>query len=133
LVAWQRADDLFIKVHQLTLKAFPPYERYELGRQVRKAAYSVAGNIVEGFERRHLRDRLHFLNIAEAPLAEIGYCIHVAGRLGYLTADVVESLEQEIRMASAPLKGLMRSTRAELLAKGASVVVTRPTCLTGPT
>ena len=30
LVAWQRADDLFIKLHQLSLKAFPAYERFEL-------------------------------------------------------------------------------------------------------
>ena len=31
LVAWQRADDLFIRLHQLSLKAFPAYERFELG------------------------------------------------------------------------------------------------------
>ena len=80
LVAWQRADDLFIKLHQLSLKAFPAHERFELGTQIRRSAYSVAANIVEGFARRHHRDRLHFPNIAEASLAEIGYCIHVALR-----------------------------------------------------
>jgi four helix bundle protein len=42
LVAWQRADDLFIEVHQLTLQQFPAIERYELGSQLRRAAYSVA-------------------------------------------------------------------------------------------
>ena len=31
LVAWQRADDLFLKLHQLSLKAFPAFEKYELG------------------------------------------------------------------------------------------------------
>jgi len=46
-VAWQRADDLFIKLHQLSLKAFPAHERFELGSQIRRAAYSVAANIVE--------------------------------------------------------------------------------------
>ena len=49
LVAWQRADDLFIRLHQLSLKAFPAYERFELGGQLRRAAFSVAANIVEGF------------------------------------------------------------------------------------
>jgi 23S rRNA-intervening sequence protein len=48
LVAWQRADDLFIEVHQLTLKSFPSYEKYELGSQMRRAAFSIAVNIVEG-------------------------------------------------------------------------------------
>jgi 23S rRNA-intervening sequence protein len=53
LVAWQRADDLFIEVHKLSLSSFPDFERYELGSQIRRAAYSVAANIVEGCEREH--------------------------------------------------------------------------------
>ena len=36
LVAWQRADDLFIKLHVLTIKQFPAFERFELGSQLRK-------------------------------------------------------------------------------------------------
>ena len=47
LVAWQRADDLFIKVHKLTIRLFPSFERFELGSQLRKAAYSVPANIAE--------------------------------------------------------------------------------------
>ena len=30
LVAWQRADDLFIRLHQLSLKVLPAFERFEL-------------------------------------------------------------------------------------------------------
>ncbi len=112
LVAWQRADDLFIKLHQLSLKAFPTSERYELGTQLRRAAYSVAANIVEGFSRRQRRDRLHFLNIAESSLAEVGYCIHVAKRLGYISETTEYDLELEVKSVGAPLSGLVRSTRA---------------------
>src|SRR6185295_10787033 len=111
LIAWQRADDLFIKLHVLSLKQFPAHERFELGTQLRRAAYSVAANIVEGSARRHRRDRLHFFNIAEGSLAEVGYCVHVAGRLGYITNDTRESLEREIRAVGAPLIGLIRATR----------------------
>jgi four helix bundle protein len=81
LVAWQRADDLFVKVHVL-YRTFPDLERYALSSQARRAAYSVAANIVEGFGRRTARDRLHFLHLAEASVAELGYCLHVARRLG---------------------------------------------------
>ena len=56
LVAWQRADDLFIELHQLAL-TFPAHERFELGSQLRRAAYSVPANIVEGMARRYRRDR----------------------------------------------------------------------------
>jgi four helix bundle protein len=115
LIAWQRADDLFIKLHQLSLKAFPSYERFELGTQLRRSAYSVAANIVEGLARRHGRDRLHFLNIAESSLAEVGYCIHVALRLGYITDVVAEDLEREVRTVGGPLVGLIRSTRAAVV------------------
>jgi four helix bundle protein len=51
LMVWQRADDLLIHLHLLTQKSFPRTEQYELGSQLRRAAYSVAANIVEGFAR----------------------------------------------------------------------------------
>src|SRR5438132_13601042 len=112
LIAWQRADDLFIKLHRLTIERFPAFERFELGGQIRRAAYSVAANIVEGFARRYRRTRLHFLNIAESSLAEVGYCIHVALRLGYLSEAQANELETEVKRVGAPLAGLIRSRRA---------------------
>lgn len=111
LVVWQRADDLFVAVHRLSLRAFPPIERFELGGQLRRAAYSVVANIVEGVARRHTRDRLNFFNIAEASLAEVGYCIHAARRLGYIAPDVEQAFEREIKGVGAPLIGLIRATR----------------------
>ena len=107
LVAWQRADDLFIAVHKLA-RRFPADERFELASQIRRAAYSVAANIVEGFGRRSLKDRAHFLNVAEASLYEVGYCVHVARRLEYIDADMHARLEGAVRSVMAPLVGLIR-------------------------
>jgi four helix bundle protein len=124
LVAWQRADDLFIRLHQLSLKQFPSHERFELGSQTRRAAFSVAANIVEGFANPPGRTRLRFLNIARASLGEAGYCIHVALRLGYVTESVAIELEREVRQVSAPLNGLIRSARFNLATTaGVSVLV----------
>ncbi len=109
LIAWRRADDLFIELHLLTRKEFPAFERFELGSQLRRAAYSVAANIVEGFARRHKRDRVNFLRIAEASLSEVGYCLHAAHRLGYLTDARYEQLDVQVRRVGAPLVGLIRS------------------------
>jgi four helix bundle protein len=114
LVAWQRADDLFIKLHLLTTKQFPAFERFELGSQLRRAAYSVPANIVEGFARRYRRARLHFLNISEGSLAEVGYCVHVAHRLGYVGDELLAELEKDINGVGAPLAGLVRSTKADV-------------------
>jgi four helix bundle protein len=116
LVAWQRADDLFIQLHKLTIRTFPSFERYELGSQLRKAAYSVPANIAEGFARRHRRDRLHFLNISESSLAEVAYCLHAAWRLGYLTDPLLAELEKSLNGVGAPLTGLIRSIRTSTTA-----------------
>jgi four helix bundle protein len=124
LVAWQRADDLFIRLHQLSLKAFPAFERFELGGQLRRAAFSVAANIVEGFAHSPGRARVNFLNIAQASLAEAGYCIHVARRLGYISEAVANEPEIQVKEVGAPLAGLIRSSRAKLAATtGAAVIL----------
>jgi len=109
LVAWQRADDLFIKLHKLSHQSFPAFERFELGSQLRKAGYSVAANIAEGYGRRHVGERLQFLSIAQASLAEVGYCVHVASRLGYIPVATLKDLEEEQNGVGAPLAGLIRS------------------------
>jgi four helix bundle protein len=74
----------------------------------------VPANIVEGFARRSRRARLNFLNIAEASLAEVGYCIHVAHRLGYINDDRLTELEKDLNGVGAPLSGPVRSTKADL-------------------
>ena len=110
LVAWQRADDLFILVHKL-VKEFPLAERYELSSQLRRAAYSVAANIVEGFAREHRKERLQFLNVSWGSLAEMGYCLHVARRLGYITDATYEQFELDVRRVGAPLSGLIKDAK----------------------
>src|SRR5436190_12690358 len=108
LVAWQRADALFITLHLLS-RSFPVYERYELGSQMRRAALSVAANIVEGYGRRTPRDRVHFLRIAAASLAEVAYYVHAARRLGYIADPAYAELEMAVKKTAAPLRGLIES------------------------
>ena len=108
LVAWQRADDLFVRLHGVS-KGLPASERFELAAQLRRAAFSVPVNIVEGFGRRARAERVHFLQIALASLAEAGYCVHAAQRLGYVSQNERDELEADIRKVSAPLRGLMKS------------------------
>ncbi len=123
LVAWQRADDLFIEVHRLTLQRFPAHERYELGSQLRRAAYSVPANLVEGIAREHHRDKLKFFNIASASLSELGYGLHACRRLGYIDEATYADLEEKLRYISAPLRGLIRRARARIVVKmGTSVL-----------
>src|SRR5438046_8153182 len=111
LVAWQRADDLFIELHVLSRSAFPRYELFELASQTRRSAFSVAVNIVEGCARDHEKEKLQFFNTARASLAEVGYCVHVARRLEYINDKQFEKFDLRIRQTSAALNGHIRSIR----------------------
>jgi hypothetical protein len=80
--------------------------------------------------RRHRRDRLHFLNIAESSLAEVGYCIHVARRLGYISEALEGELEMDVKAVGAPLAGLIRHTRSALTSQVGIVLLIE--CITSP-
>ena len=78
---------------------------------MRRAAYSVAANIVEGYAREHQKERLQFLNVAWGSLAEVGYCLHVACRLGYIDHESYQGFEIDVRQVGAPLSGLIQRAR----------------------
>src|SRR2546421_5113298 len=94
--AWRLADDLTVAVYERT-RSFPKEELYGLTSQLRRAAYSVPANIVEGSSREGKRDYLHFLYIDRGSLSEAQYFIHLAHRLGYLTDSDAQSLIAQTR------------------------------------
>ena len=116
LVAWQRADDLFVDVHQLTPQRFPAFERFELGSQLRRAAYSVPANIVEGIARGTGKDTIRFLKIARGSLSELGYGLHACTLLGYLQDSELAELRQKLQAVGAPLQRLINQRRRRVAA-----------------
>ena len=114
--AWKAADDLAVEIYRVT-KTFPREEIYGLTSQARRAAYSVAANIVEGSARESQKDYLHFLHIARGSLSESQYCVHLAKRLDYLTEDEFIKLSQLIKSVFARLHGLIKAVEKESLPK----------------
>ena len=47
-------------------KTIPKEEEFGLKSQVRRAAVSVPSNLAEGLARKSLKDKLHFLNMAQS-------------------------------------------------------------------
>jgi len=107
LVAWQRADDLCVDVYKLT-KRLPDVEQYGLSAQLRRAAFSVSANIVEGYAFPRSPTRLRHLRIALASLAEVGYALRLANRVGYLSKPDWEVIDLAVRQTAAPLHGLVK-------------------------
>ena len=83
LVVWQKADQLALTIYRLT-STFPKTEIFALTSQLRRAALSVATNIVEGYARNSKTECRRFLVIALGSLAETKYLLSVALRLRYL-------------------------------------------------
>lgn len=110
--AWRLADDLTVEIYEKT-RAFPKEEMYGLTSQLRRASYSVPANIVEGSARESKRDYLHFLHIARGSLSESQYFVHLAGRLGYLSAADQVKLHAQSRQAFACLQGLIAAVGKE--------------------
>ena len=110
LKAFQLADSLVIEVYKAT-QGFPRQEQFGLTSQMRRAAVSVAANIVEGSAREGMREYRHFLNIAFGSLREIGYFIDLAQRLDYLPSNSPGRLGELQTEAAKTLSGLIRSLR----------------------
>jgi four helix bundle protein len=110
--AWKLADDLTVAVYEQT-RSFSREEIYGLTSQLRRAAYSVPANIVEGSSRESQKDYLHFLYIARGSLSETQYFIHLARRLGYLSSEEAEALNSQTKSVFGCLHGLIKTVEKE--------------------
>ena len=111
LRAFQLADKLALAVYKETA-AFPGDERFGLTSQVRRAAVSVASNIVEGCARNSEADYLHFLDMAYGSARELEYQLSLGYRLAYLERPHYEELSTTCRETCKVLSGLIRSLRS---------------------
>ena len=107
------ADDLAVAVYEVS-KSFPREEIYGITSQIRRAASSVAANIVEGASRESAKDYAHFLPIARGSLAETQYFLHLARRLRYLWDEQAVQVEVLAKEAFACLHGLIVAVRKEI-------------------
>ncbi len=84
LQVWQKAHQLVLAVYKVT-KEFPYEERFILSAQQKRAAISIASNIVEGFRRRTTKDSLHFYNMSQGSLEELKYQLLLSKDLRFIT------------------------------------------------
>jgi four helix bundle protein len=106
------ADGLVTTIYPLT-QHFPATERFGLQVQLRRAAVSVACNIVEGCARRSTSEYLNFLNIAAGSASEAHYLVNVSCRLGFLSDRDGETVTAHYTELCARLQALIRSLSLE--------------------
>lgn len=108
LRAFELADESVLLIYQLT-KDFPSFEIYGLTAQMRRAAVSVASNIVEGCTRQSNTEYRRFIEIAFGSLKEMHYQFSLAKRLGYFGSTDISIYEEKLEETEKVLAALLRS------------------------
>jgi four helix bundle protein len=102
-------------------RKLPDFEKYELGRQIRRAAVSLTNNIAEGHGRYHYLDEIKFQLQSRGSLAELVDDLNVCEDEGYLPVTEVGVLKQLAREVQRLINGYIRFLRERKA--GASLIV----------
>ena len=108
LRVWQHAHDLALRVCDVT-KNFPADEKFGLSSQLRRAAISVAANIVEGSKRKTSKDQQHFYVMVNSSLEEIKYYFILALHLKYIEEATAKKLTLKAHQAGKMLSGMINT------------------------
>lgn len=84
LEVWKKSHRMVLDIYSKILPSFPTHEKYELCSQIKRAAYSVPLNIVEGAGRSTEKDFAHFLDNALGSIHELEYACLLSKDLNYL-------------------------------------------------
>ncbi len=110
LRAFALADQWAIPVYQATVD-FPRAELFGLTAQLRRGAFSIASNIVEGCARSSEAEYLHVLDMACGSAREVEDQLGLAHRLGFLSDAAQRELGARSTETAKVLNGLLRSFR----------------------
>ena len=110
-VVWQKAMAAAREVYRLT-PGLPREETYGMRSQITRAAVSVPANIAEGWARETLRDKAHFLAIAQGSLAETETLLTLCEDLDWFPKSETKDLRSLMDEISRMLTTMRRRARS---------------------
>ena len=108
LEVFRIAHDLAVDIYRLTQK-FPAEEKFGLVSQMRRAASSIAANLMEGGHRLTKKEFRHFVGIAKGSAGEMKYYALLARDLGYIAETDFRRISEGLDDIGKMLYGLVRS------------------------
>jgi four helix bundle protein len=97
-------------------RRLPDLEKYDLGRQIRRAAVSLTNNIAEGHGRFHYRDRIRFFLHSRGSLEELVDDLNICLDEKYVPADHIANLKEQSLAVLTLINGYLRYYEAVLQA-----------------
>ena len=88
LIAWQKSQDLAVKVYS----EFSHLKDFSFRDQIQRAVISISNNISEGFDRSSKADFSRFLYFSLGSASEVKSMLYLSIRLNYLEKEEAEEL-----------------------------------------
>ena len=107
LDVWRAAHGLSTAL-AVRVASFPQEERFDLARQMRRAARSIGANIAEGSGRQGDRELVRYARIARGSAHELENHLLVARDCQLLGEDEWRSYDETVQRISRMLTGLIR-------------------------
>jgi four helix bundle protein len=107
--------DVFRKAHKITVtiyeitKMFPQDEKFALVSQMRRAAYSIPSNLMEGGHRLNKKEYRQFVGISKGSAGELKYFLLLSKDLNYISESEYSILRESVEELSKMLGGLVKS------------------------
>ena len=115
LEIWQKARQLVIDIHKMTLSKLPQFELYEEGSQIRRSIKSTKSNIVEGYcRRRYKQDYVRFLTYSLASCDETTDHLETLYETESLKDEVLyKNLHGRLQILGKKINRFIQSVEAE--------------------
>jgi four helix bundle protein len=107
LEVYQNSYSLGLRIHKITHN-FPEHERYEVGRQLRKAAFSIPLNIAEGYGKKESKAEFkRFLRMSLGSCNEVQVLIDMSKDLQYINEETHQKLKESYNVLGRRLNTLI--------------------------
>jgi four helix bundle protein len=120
LEVYKKAREFRRRMYAVARK-LPDFEKYELGRQIRRAAVSLTNNIAEGHGRYHYLDEIKFQLQSRGSLAELLDDLNVCQDEDYVPGAEIFELKEGAKEVQRLINGYIRFLRSRKSA--ASLIV----------
>lgn len=108
LIVWQKSKELVLQTYKI-LRTFPKEEVFGLSSQMKRAAISVSSNIAEGNQRRSIKERNRFFNIAQGSLIELDCQLEISLELDFISKMEYKNTLELINKTGFLLTRLIKS------------------------
>ena len=114
---WKISHELTLYVYKEIVPLIPKSEQFALTSQLKRTAYSIPFNIVEGCGRNSEKDFVHFLDMALGSAHELEYCCLLMYDLNFIGIKKFTILNEKANEVKAKLITLIKSIRNTLNAE----------------